>query len=98
MHLLCYVFFVKTAFNFSFIPKNLPGRLNDTADALSHNNLSPTPLQANALEQQPIDGFSFDKGSVHYLITQDIWAVLVPVRNELNSCVDSLVCYYAWRK
>ena len=40
MHLLRCLFFVEVTFNFSYIPKHLPGRLNEVADALSHNNLS----------------------------------------------------------
>ena len=53
IHLLCYLFFVEAAFNFSFILKHLLGWKNDVADALSRNSLSPTLKQANGLEPQP---------------------------------------------
>ena len=53
MHLLRCLFFAEAAFNFSYIPRHLPGRLNEVADALSRNNLSPALLQANGLEPEP---------------------------------------------
>ena len=53
MHLLRCLFFVEAAFNFSYIPRHLPGRQNEVADALSRNKLSPALLQANGLELQP---------------------------------------------
>lgn len=53
MHLLRCLFFVEAAFNFSFIPEHVPGRYNDLADALSRNNISPSLLQVQSMDQQP---------------------------------------------
>ena len=52
MHLLRCLFFVEAAFNFTFLPQHLPGRLNEI-DALSRNSISPTMLQSNGLELHP---------------------------------------------
>ena len=52
-HLLHCLFFIEATFNFSLLTAYLPGRHNDLADALSHNKLSSSLLQANSMDQQP---------------------------------------------
>ena len=53
MHLLRCLFFAEAAFNFTFLPQHLPGRLNEMADALSRNSISPTMLHTNGLDPHP---------------------------------------------